>query len=107
MQIEILDQVGGDRSTELKQQFLKAASTTDLYKTSPFDFKSVIANKRTQEKPQNKPAEQTIQRLILAYDEYPFQYSCKGTSNANVSNFTPMPQVPTSCENFSSFIGIS
>ena len=107
LQIEILERTGGAQSAELKRQFLTEASTTELYKSSSFDYKRHLTNKRSADRSLSRPAEQQIQKLILAYDEYPFIYSCKGSSNANVSEPVAMPHVPTSCENFSTFIGLS
>ena len=76
LQVQILGNLGSQQAQELTQRFLTEAASTEPYKSVKFDFRRYLTNKHNAKKLLKKPAEQQINKLILAYDEVPFTYVC-------------------------------
>ena len=52
------------------------AASTDTYKTIEFDYKKYLTNKHDIKNLLKRQPEKKLQKLILAFDEYPFSYVC-------------------------------
>ena len=59
-------------ANEIVGDFLEKASVTDTYKSIDFDYKKYLTNKHDINNLLKRQMEKRIEKLILAFDEFPF-----------------------------------
>ena len=112
MQVEILSNLRN--SDEIVSDFLEKASVTDTYKSIDFDYRKYLTNKHDINGLLKRQPERRIDKLILAFDEFPFAQVCDSNPilDGDQEEFENNQAVymnnvaSSNSENFSTFIGL-